>query len=279
MKKLKTLVALLFVSSMLAQSPWTKKKNEAYLQLSFTTISNYDELFGNPDYATERKITDNTLQVYAEYGITDKTTLFGNIPLKMVKSGDLVSQTVLPIPFTTASSETSLGNIQLGVKHNFYNKKWLLSGQLGIEANTSSYKNASGLRTGYDAWTFTPLFLVGRGFNNWYIQAFTGFDVRTNDYSSNYKLGGEVGYKAIDWLWVAGFLDGVASLKNGDRVDTIANRLTGLYVNNQSYAAFGLKLIGEINKNFGANVGLGGALGGRNVAKKPAISFGLYYKL
>ncbi|CAL2103772.1 conserved exported protein of unknown function [Tenacibaculum sp. 190130A14a] len=274
MKKLFIFTALFVSFSVLAQSPWTKKKGEGYVQLSFTTISNYDQLYGNPDYATQREITDNTLQLYAEYGLSDKTTLIGNIPLKLIQTGDAVATT----PIITEESKTTLGNIQLGIKHNFINKKWLLSGQLTVEANTSSYEAASGLRSGYDAWSFTPLVIAGRGFDNWYVQAFTGFDIRTNDYSSNYKLGGEVGYKAIDWLWIAGFLDGVMSLKNGDLIQPIQNIATGLYVNDQSYAAFGLKLIGEFNDKFGANLGFGGAFSGRNVPKKPAISFGLYHK-
>lgn len=273
MKKLSILL-LFFSVNLIAQSPWTKKKNEGYVQLSFTTISNYDALYGNPDYSTNRKINDNTLQLYGEYGLSDKTTLIASVPLKMVKSGALVQ----PVSFTTEESKTSLGNIQIGVKHNFYNKKWLLTGQLTVEANTSSFSIASGLRTGYDAWTVTPLFIAGRGFDRWYIQASTGFDIRTNDYSSTYKLGGEIGYKAIDWLWVAGFLDGVASLKNGDVALPLQNVTTGLYVNNQSFAAFGLKLIGEISEKTGVNFGFGGAFAGRNVPKKAALTFGLYHK-
>ena len=275
MKNIKIILALVFTGTLFAQSPWTKNKNEAYLQITFSSISNYKELFGNPDYSTDREITDNTLQLYAEFGISDKTTLFTNIPFKMVKSGNPTFNTAI----TSEGSESSLGNVQLGVKHNFYNKNWLISGQICVEVNSGSFNTTTGLRTGYDAWTITPLALVGRGFNNWYIQAFTGVDIRTNDYSSAYKLGGELGYKAVDWLWVAGFLDGVASFQNGETVIPTSNVLTGLYVNNQSYAAFGLKLIGEINSKFGANVGIGGAFGGRNVAKKPAFSFVLYYKI
>ena len=277
MKQLIILFVSLTSVGILAQSPWTKKKNEAYLQLSFTTISGYSELFGDPDYTTEREINDNTLQVYAEYGLTDKTTLIANLPFKMVSSNDLVAATVTPI--TTADSKSALGNVQLGIKHNFINKKWLLTGQLNIEFNTGSFEELSGLRTGYDAITITPLLLVGKGFNQWYIQAFTGADIRTNDYSSAFKLGGEVGYKTLDWLWIAGFLDGVASFHNGEIAQPVNNILTGLYVNDQSYAAFGLKFIGEVNDKLGLNLGLGGAFGGRNVAKSPAISFGVYYKL
>lgn len=277
MKKLIYFLLFCFTISSYAQSPWTQKKGEAYLQLNFTTIPKYSEIFGNPDFQTERKISDNTLQLYAEYGISNKTTLIANLPLKFVSSNDLVNNALPSI--TTQGSETSLGNIQLGVRHNFYNKKWLITGQLMVEANSGSFDAATGLRTGYDAWTFTPIVSVGRGFNKWYIQGFTGVDVRTNDYSSAFKLGGEAGYKVDSWLWLAGFLDGVMSFQNGNFQDPITNLRTFLYVNNQSYAAFGFKIIGEINKNFGANVGLGGALSGRRVAKSPALSFGLYYKL
>lgn len=279
MKQLVLPALFLITLNAFSQSPWTKNKNEGYIQTSFTTIGSYDKIYGNQDYKPQREITDNTLQLYGEYGVTDKTTLFANIPLKMVKTGDFTEDMSVIFPSFTIeeTSETLLGNIQLGIKHNFSNNKWLLSGQLSIEANTSTYKENSGLRSGYDAWTFTPLFLTGRGFDSWYIQAFTGFDIRTNDYSSNYKLGGEIGYKALNWLWIAGFLDGVASLKNGDVILPQENLATGLYVNDQSYAAFGLKFIGEFNKSFGVNVGFGGAFAGRNVAKAPALSFGLYH--
>jgi len=273
MKKLSILL-LLFSFNLLAQSPWTKKKKEGYVQLSFTTISNYSELYGKDKGTIPREITDNTLQLYSEFGLSDKTTLIASVPLKMVKTGKLA----VPLTVLEEESKTSLGNIQVGIKHNFSNKKWLLTGQLTIEANTGSYNAASGLRTGYDAWSFTPLFIAGRGFDRWYIQAFTGFDIRTNNYSSNYKLGGEIGYKTLDWLWIAGFLDGVASLNNGDITLPTENLTTGLYVNNQGYAGFGLKFIGEINNYFGANIALGGAFTGNNVAKAPAISFGIYHK-
>lgn len=270
MKKLPILLLLTVSFNLFAQSPWTKKKKEAYLQVSYSSISNYGELHGNATKKLPNKVSDNTIQFYGEYGLTDKTTLLVNLPFKMTTLNTAISGSV---------NNNSLGNIQLGIKHNFSNKKWLLTGQLNVEANTSSYKANSGLRTGYDAWSFTPLFLAGRGFNSWYIHAFTGFDIRTNNYSSNYKLGGEIGYKTLDWLWIAGFLDGVASLDNGDIVLPSENLNTGLYINNQSYSGFGFKLIAEINQKFGANIGLGGAFSGNNVAKGPAISFGVYYKL
>jgi len=226
-----TLFLLLCVSlSIFGQSPWTKKKKEAYLQLSYTTIPKYTELFGDPVLNTEREINDNTLQFFTEYGLTDKTTLIVNLPLKFVSSNALVDVDNTS-PVTIEDSKTTLGNIQLGLKHKFIHKKWLLSGQLSVEANTTSeFEEASGLRTGYDAWT-------------------------------------------TEWLWIAAFIDGVASLKNGEIEEPNSNILTGLYVNDQSFGGYGFKF------SFGANLGIGGAFSGANVAKTPAISLGLYLKI
>lgn len=278
MKNLTKLIILLFSISAFSQSPWTQKKGKAYTQLSFTSIANYNTLFGDPDYNTEREITDRTLQFFGEYGLTDKTSLLVNIPFKMIETGDLTSPSITAIPLTSSATENTLGNIEIGLKHNFYNKKWVLSGQFSIEANTSSYDASSGIRTGYDAWSFSPLFLAGRGFGKTYIQGFVGANIRTNDYSSNFRIGGEVGRKLGKRIWLIGFVDVSKSLENGDILLPAENRLTGLYVNDQEFGAFGLKAIGEFSNNFGLTAGYGGAFFGNNVAKQAALTFGLYHK-
>ena len=278
MKQLTTLLVLFFSMSLFSQSPWTKKKGEGYLQLSFTTIS-YDKLFGNPDYNTERKINDNTLQLFGEIGLSDKTTIFATLPLKMQKTGNLVTPISAPnISITSEGSETTIGNIQLGLKQNFYNKNnWVISGQLGIEANTGNFDIATGLRSGADAWTFTPLFLAGKSFRKSYFQSFTRVDIRTYGYSSNFKIGGESGGQIFDSFWLIGFLDIVKSFENGDFLAQ-ESAITGTYVNDQEYGAFGAKVIYEFSDKFGLNAGFGGAFFGNNVAKAPALSFGLYTK-
>ncbi|MFY0602398.1 MAG: hypothetical protein JXQ93_00505 [Flavobacteriaceae bacterium] len=277
MKKFVYLILLLNVSQIYGQSPWTQKKGKAYTQLSFTSISEYNSLFGDPDYLTERTITDNTLQFYGEYGLTDKTSLVLNLPFKMIKTGELTNSGLL-LPFSQSGSESSFGNIEVGIKHVLSQKKWILSGQFNIEANTGSYNNISGIRTGYDAWSFTPLFLAGRSFGNTYLQGFVGANIRTNNYSSNFKIGGEIGTKAFKNIWLIGFVDISSSFKNGDIALPASNLVNGLYVNDQEYGAFGIKVIGEFSKNFGLTGGFGGAFSGNNVAKRAALSFGIYHK-
>lgn len=278
MKNIIKLTIILLSFSAFAQSPWTQKEGKFYTQLSFTSIANYDTLFGDPDYSNFGTYTDNTIQFFGEYGLSDNTSLVLNLPLKLISIDGFEDPRVQCINCAQDFSETALGNIELGIKHNFYNKKWVLSGQFSVEANTGSYDAASGIRTGYDAWTFTPMFLAGRGFGKTYVQAFVGAHLRTNDYSSNFRIGGEVGQKLGKRIWLIGFVDFSSSFKNGDIVLPQENLFTGLYVNDQEFGAFGLKAIGEFTDNFGITAGYGGAFFGNNVARRAAITFGLYHK-
>ncbi|WP_405569614.1 hypothetical protein [Winogradskyella sp. Asnod2-B02-A] len=274
------IILAFFISlSSFSQSPWVKDKGEFYTQLMYTTIPNYTDMFGDPDYSVFGEISDNTVQIYGEYGLSDKTTLILNVPLKII----LIDGYQSPLVDCNGDcsedfNKTAFGNIEIGVKHNFYKKEWILSGQFSLEANTSSYDEFSGIRTGYDAYTLTPLFLAGRSFGKTYLQSFIGANIRTNDYSSNFRVGGEVGHKITKRIWLIGFVDVVKSLKNGDLVLPRQNTFTGLYVNDQEYGGFGLKAIGEITANFGVNVGFGGAFFGNNVAKQAALNFGVYHK-
>jgi len=272
---------LLFVfittSNSFAQSAWTKKKGEVYVQLAFNTISNYNEIFGKPDYQTEREITDNTLQLFGEYGITNKTTLIISVPLKLITTDDLTTNN--NSPFTTAESKTSLGNIEIGLKHRFYNAKWIIAWQMNIEARTSSFYKASGIQTGYDAWAFTPTLNASRSYKSYYVQAFMGLNIKTHDYSSNLKIGGEIGSKLKDKIWLIAYLDVIKSFNNGDIELPQSNYLTALYINDQEYGGFGLKAIVDFSKTFGATANFGGAFFGNNVAKQVALNIGLYYKL
>lgn len=278
MKNITKLLFLFISISVFSQGPWTQEKGKFYTQLSFTTIPSYNELFGDPDYSISGKITDNTMQLYGEYGLSDNTTLIVNLPYKLISHKELVNPCLVgPCPEYT-NKENSLGNIEIGLKHNFYKKTWLLSGQLSMESNTGTFDANSGIRTGYDAFTFSPLFIAGRSFSKSYLQTFIGSKIRTNNYSSNFKIGGEYGGKISKNIWLIGFLDIEKSFKNGDIILPTTNLATGLYVNDQEYGVLGVKAIGEFSDNFGVTASLPAAFFGNNVAKQVALSFGVYKK-
>jgi len=273
MKSITLLLSLFITSSIFAQSPWVKDQGDLFVNLSYSTISDYDELFGDPDYNLERTITDRTYQLYGEYGLTSKTTILINLPLKSIHIEDLADPNVFS--GTIPGTKTALGNIQFGLKHQFYNKNWILAGQISAEINTSYYNNDTGIRTGYDAATITPLFLAGKSFGKNFFQSFVGLNIRSNNYSSNFKIGGELGRNITRNFILIGFINISESFKDGTIDLPFVNEQTALYVNNQEYAAYGLKGILQFC-DLGFTASFANAFSGNNVPKQSAFSIGIF---
>jgi len=281
MKKITILIFSISLMNFLwAQSPWLQKKGSLLNQISFNTIQNYSELYlsSGETFTTERNLTDNTVQAWFEYGLFETTSLQLVAPLKFLKAGD-PSQTENQTPQTSSGSLNSIGNVIFTWKQNWLHQTWLLTSHFNIELPTTQYDDASGLRSGYDAWAFSATLSAGRGFEATYVYAHLGIGSRTNDYSSFYTGGFEWGYHVFKPLWIAGVLNVLQSFKNGDRTEPDNNILTGLYVNDQEFIAWGIKVFGQItDENFGYSAALFGAFKGNHVAKSPSINLGLYYR-
>lgn len=279
MKKLLLgLSVVLFSQYLIGQSAWNLKENSWYTQLNFTRIGPYSDLFvnGNETATIPREIEDNTLQLYGEYGLNNRTTISFSLPVKIIKSG---SQTTQENPAIVANKITSLGNIGFGIKRNLYNKKVVISAGLAVDANTSTYDDPSGIRTGYDAWTITPAIFFGKGFKKFFVQGNVSVGYRTNNFSQFFRSGAEVGYKFIDRLWAIFYLDYKKSFNNG-RVQLPENNITtSLYVNDQEYAGYGLKAILELNKQLGITAGFGGAFSANAEAREAALNLGVFMKI
>ena len=80
-------VALMFFSNITwAQSPWVHAKDKYYIQFTYNTIPSYNTLFlrnGNV-FETSQNITDQTLQLYGEYGLSNKLTALVSVPYKLI---------------------------------------------------------------------------------------------------------------------------------------------------------------------------------------------------
>jgi hypothetical protein len=55
--------------------------------------------------------------------------------------------------------------------------------------------------------TPTLLLLAGKSFGKIHVQSLIGGNFKTNNSSSNFKIGGEIGKKRTTYLWLIGFLD------------------------------------------------------------------------
>ena len=121
MKQLATILLLILTLNSFSQSPWTQEKGKFYTQVSFTSIANYDTLFGDPDYSNFGNYTDNTAQIFAEYGLNSKTSLLVNIPLKLISIDNFEDPRIdCATDCGRNFNESALGNIEIGIKHNFY---------------------------------------------------------------------------------------------------------------------------------------------------------------
>lgn len=269
----------LFYQSSTAQSAWVQEEGGHYMQLGHSALPAYDKVYlrGGNEFQTPRQILDQTIQFYGEYGLGRNTSLVYNVPIKHIHVGNFNSEYEGSVALK-AGTMWGLSNVSLGVRQKLYRVLFDVAVGFHVQAPTGMYDDSMGVRTGYDAWTFMPMLNFGKGLGKFFIQMHFGAQIRTNEYTHNLNTGVELGYKFFDRLWVMAFLNGQISLRNGDRTDPINNRATGLYLNDEEYVAFGLKLIGEVVKDrFGLTFGFGGAISGNNVAKAPSLNGGIYW--
>ncbi len=264
-----------------AQSAWTQPEGGGFVQLSLTTVGPYDELFQRkgPDFRTGRDITESTLQVYGELGLTEDWTFIGIVPVKFLDAGSSVSNPSIT-PTTIEDGENrALGNVTVGLRKQLHSGSYAVAAQLDVEAPTGEFEKSTGLSSGYDAFTFLPTLNVGRGFGRAYAQGYVGAAFRTDGFSDDYRVGGEAGYRITDTFLLAGTFALVDSRSNGDVTLDPTNLETGLYVDQQEYTSFGLKGLVDLSDTFGIQAALGTAADGNNVAKAPYLSIGVYFRL
>ncbi len=292
-RSLISLLIYLSFNSLLGQSAWVQPKGKTYLQFSATGIFNYDSQFldGTEEYKLHTEGTDLTFQLYSEYGLTEKTTLFAMLPLKYLdfKETDikaLISDLSNPsgviydsgyIQLAKGGQLVGLSNIEIGLRRLFHKKNFSITGQLSVMANSIKVDANKGLRTGYDAMIVKPGISIGYGKAAYFSQGFLGYEYFNNDYSDRIKVYLEAGIKFKKKFWLIGYMDLLTSLENGDRSE-FSLVWAGLYLNDQEYIGLGLKFIYEIKDNIGITFNSGGAISANHLPKAPAITFGSFIK-
>jgi hypothetical protein len=141
-------VLLLIVATPAAAgSPWTREQGRGFVQLAGYSIGPYETLFrsSGDDFRTGREIRDDTVELYAEHGLTSRWTLVGTLPWKRIEAGDPVADPTLSPATVAAGSRSTPGNAELGVRRKLVDGGFVLSGQLDLELPTGSFDEATGL--------------------------------------------------------------------------------------------------------------------------------------
>lgn len=261
---------LLFQTSQ-AQSPWTREKGKAYVQLGFTGLV-YDQIqFNGKETLLPNNISDLTIQAYSEYGISNKLEAQLIIPFKSVGYETKIG--------STSESLSGLGNLSLGLKYKLYDKKWKVSTGLLYSANSITKDEKIELTTGFNANTFLPYVTAGSSSGKWYYFAKLGYGYMDNDYSDFVNATFEVGYEIIKQGHLMFVLDtrNVVSKEDAFTKDSFQ---WSSYLDRQTYNAIGIKGNYEFKKDkFGANFAIIGATGIDNAPLAPTLNFGVYTKL
>jgi hypothetical protein len=271
MKKHLFIVFLLSIGSANSQSPWTKDKGKAYVQLGVSGLFYNTAQIDNQKINLAGDYSDITTQIYSEYGISNEIEALVILPVKLASfksnSGNITEQL------------SGLGNITLGIKYKFYDQKWKISTGLQLQANTSKYDTGSGLSTDFNATSIIPYVSMGSSNGKWYYFGNIGYGYMTNDYSDYLKIGAELGYLILQNGHLILALDSKNPIAKENAFDNNASKWPS-YLDRQTYNALGLKFNYEFSTNkYGANIAAFGAFGNNNVPLAPTINFAIYAKL
>lgn len=274
------LLCLLFLATTAeARSPWTRARGDGFAQAAFYAIAPYDRVIteSGDEFETARTLTDLTMELYAEHGITDTWTVVAVVPFKHLDAGDPNPEISADTPPTEAGSLTALGNIRLGLRRSLARGTWNVAVQLDVEAPTAEFRTGTGLRSGYDAWSAVPVVSVGRGRDHSYWYAFAGGGWRGNGYSNFWRAGIEGGRSSGKgrWWWI-GSLEILQTLHDGDRLDPTTNVATALYVDEQEVVAPVFKVLHRVSERWGLQGTLQGGFTGNFVARSPFVGLAVF---
>lgn len=271
------LILLSFGISLQAQSPWTQEKGGGFGQLSLMAIPTYNSFFDNTSEddsrISDQDYTELGAQIYVEYGILENTTIVFDAPFKVLTASE-PNNALAPLE---AGTLAGLGNIRLAVRQSILSDGFQLAGQLLAEIPTRRQDDATGLRTGYDAWTIQPSLSAGAGLGKGYIYGYGGVGFRSNEYSTYWNVGLEGGYNVFEPFWAMLFFDVYQSFENGERTEIATFRESGFYVNDQEWASLGIKFLYNINDTIGLTLSSTlSAFAGHQVPKSPSVAIGVF---
>jgi hypothetical protein len=268
-----SIVFLLSISqNVFAQSPWTKEKGKAYIQVGFSGL--FYDLYADKNgkkIELNQNVSDVTLQAYSEYGITSKLTANLIVPYKTISVENTLIKQI--------SSHSGIGNISLGLKYKLSDNDWKISTGITYSANSISKNKTNFLTTGFNAATILPYLSIGTSHDKWYYYGNLGYGYMDNDFSDYLRFNGEVGYNIIPKGHIIFALEtrNIISKEDAFTKDPYSNFSSS---DRQNYNAFGLKLNYEFAKDkFGANFSGFGAFDNKNAPLAPSLNFGIYAKL
>ncbi len=240
MKRYFLSIAVLFSSlcQLLSQQAWTKDQGKYFAQVG-SSILFYNSYINSETKSVlplNRSFLDMSFSLYGEYGLTNYLTLSGQLPFKYSASFDGKDTNVKD------GSIAGFSNINLGLTGRLFQKGGVvISTKVKTSLPVSKYDVETGLRTGFDATTFTPSFLIGVGAAKFFTSAEVGREFRNNGYTNRNFIAWQIGKFFHDKKYI--FILGLEYLKSigTSTHDDGTSKYTSLYLSTQSYLSPTLK--------------------------------------
>ncbi len=265
------LLAILSVQSTLA-GPWPRKQGSTFLQLGFSTIG-YNKVYGDDSrkYPIGSDVRDNVVQLFLDYGVTDRLAVSAMIPMKFLSASQNTSG-------AADFSNSGISDIDLSMRYNWFGGNgFVVSNEVLLGFPSGKSNDANGLLLGDGEFNVLLKILAGRSFHPTplYISGDIGYNIRSEGNSDAAVYRGhsddvlynlEVGYGFLESrLYLIFLLSGRESTSSIPSQPSSAGML-GLYTNNQEYTAWIGKLLYKFTPMFGCAVSYATATHGRNIA-------------
>ncbi len=263
-----------------AGGPWTQQKGKGIHIAGLSEVI-YQTMSSSTGSGIElpRRVTDISFQHYAEYGLTDRLTIIGNLNVKYVGSSQKTFGTNDFISTIPSGKLFGLGNSSLGFKGLVNEKAILISASFTTEFPSLGDRTAEGLRTGYEDWSFIPQVHFGNGYTSGIYFFVEGGFVFHTKLSDEWRLNGEFGYRFKKRSLIMALNISVKeSLKNRTVIESVNYRHTGLYLNDEEFIAWSFKFVHELSDKMGINYAFAGGFRTELIARTPVISVGFYHK-
>lgn len=280
------IISILLTHTAFAGGGWPQPKGSGYFKLSqYWLISD--------QHYTDLGLIDPNLTIgfwstalYAEYGLTDRLTgqIYAPFFVRNYHNDQVSAAT--GETFLEGEALNGIGDFDFTLKYGLTNKKSKVAMTagltLGLPLGKTSGSTLENLQLGDGE--FNVLTRVDLG-TSWklnqlpmYMNVYTGFNKRTNNFSDEFRAGAEIGIQLFkEKLLLAGKLHIVESLKNG--TPSGLNNGASLFANNTEFSSLTIELSYNIQENWGVSFNNGIPLRGENVFANPSYSFGIFWKI
>lgn len=265
---------------------WTKEKGTAYYKVSQWWVVAAKHYTGDGSIDPNAKMGIYNTSFYGEYGISDRVTGIVYFPFfsRATRNAQIGSTGTVIAP---GESVNSLGDTDLAIKYRLSKPEspFVVAGTLllGLPLGTVDGGSDGSLQTGDGEFNQMLRVDASRSFTigsiNAYANIYTAFNNRTENFSDEFRSGGELGAAFLkNKLWSIARVDAVKSLKNGLSSAEGSNGMT-IFANNTEFVSYTYELAYYATKKLGVSASYSGAFSARLILAAPSYSVGVFLDL